>query len=426
MSETRGLAKLREIVAGGQHGHAPPPGSAARPDPLSVACPTCKAVVGAGCKNYRGKGCAPHGARVRLARGGTPPPSAADVPALVLRALEAGLVLHANDRTGVPLTCGKVDQLFGPPRWAIYRYAGGGGPVEEPAVDPPALARLFLTKVAPGAARRAARRALDDAGPKGPVPAPPPTPRPTGMRMLSFGLTDVGRVRTENQDRFRIAPLGDGEAYILADGMGGMGGGEVASDTAVSAVSAALPDLLPVTKAKLRGLVEKANDAVVAEQTRLGGGYAQMGTTLTIAVALADRLYVAHTGDSRCYLVDEQGHARPLTADQTVTQQLLGLGQITEAQAKRHHLRHVLSSCVGCTVVQLDVQVLDVALRPGDAVVLCSDGLHDRVGDDDIGHIVRTAPGPEQACQRLVALANNRGGSDNITVIVAYVREGAP
>ncbi len=126
--------------------------------------------------------------------------------------------------------------------------------------------------------------------------------------------------------------------------------------------------------------------------------------------------------DNRSYLVHES-HARPITDDQTIAQKELREGKITAAQARHHRLRHVLTNCVGCVTADLDVQVREVPLVPGDGVVLCSDGLHDGVSDDDIAAIVRTAASSREACEQLVALANQRGGHDNITVIVALARE---
>jgi protein phosphatase len=451
---------------------------AARPDPLSVACPMCNAVVGARCTNYKNQGCAPHGARVRHAHEAARAPAVAaavtsaeksaaeEATTLVLRALDKGLVLQATDRNGCALTCGPSPQLLGPMRWAIYRYGAAcrGAAHEEHASSPHELVRLLAKYLDPTDMRRSALRALEAAGEldEGELAAldepeltedtaldalralPPGAtedetlgalealrapPRPKRRRaeprlqMESFGLTDVGRMRRENQDAFRIEVLGKtGEVYVVADGLGGMGGGDVASSVAVDAVAQALPALLPVTEAKLRGLVEAANREVIEEQGRRGGRFAQMGTTLTIAVVVDRRLFVAHTGDSRCYLLHE-GHARPLTDDQTVAQNEVREGKITPQQALHHQLRHALTSCVGCTTADLDVQTREVPLRPGDAVALCSDGLHDRVSDDDIAAIVRTATSSREACEQLVTLANQRGGQDNITVIVAIARE---
>jgi protein phosphatase len=471
---TQGRERLRRLAeeASRVRLRPGPPRAPKRPPdtfPLTVACPQCLVGAGARCKNYKGQGCAPHTRRVRLALEMAEKPAAAaasahdaNAAALVLRAIKAETVLHATDRERCPITCGLVRVLIGAPRWTIFRYCPGGRHQEIDAPDAEALARLFMERVEVSEARRAALHALgmeedvqEDLEPSRGAPAltedtaldalralPPDMTEdealsalgalelpaesrrrtaPPRLRMESAAGTDTGRERSENQDRYYVGPLRDGEAYVVADGMGGMGGGDVAAQLAVDAVARELPAALPPTEPSLRHLVEAANDAVVAEQGRL---HPQMGTTLTVALVVSGRLHVAHTGDSRCYLVRE-GKARQVTLDQTVVQKAVRAGLMTPEQARRSPQRHVIASCIGCTTVDLEIQVAEEPLRVGDGVVLCSDGLYDLVRDDEIASVTRTAATPRAACEQLIKLANGRGGHDNITVIVARVREGA-
>jgi protein phosphatase len=143
-----------------------------------------------------------------------------------------------------------------------------------------------------------------------------------------------------------------------------------------------------------------------------------MGTTLTVAVAAGRRLFVAHAGDSRCYL-HSAGILRQLTTDHTFAAEMVRTGLITQDQQDRHPWRHVLTNLVGGNEpgVRAEVHLLD--LHPGDALLLCTDGLTDMVPDDVIAAVLSEAAGPEQACRRLIDEANGNGGRDNVTAVVA-------
>jgi protein phosphatase len=234
--------------------------------------------------------------------------------------------------------------------------------------------------------------------------------------------TDPGRVRQSNEDRV----FADQEAGILivADGMGGHAAGEVASDLAVRTISQLLEESLPpgaldaqAVIRLLRHAIDQANFAIqtrAAEDCALRG----MGTTVAIAIARGEQLCLGHVGDSRVYLIAD-GQLRRLTQDHSLVSQMVRDGQITAEQARTHHLRNVITRSLGFEAsAQPDLQVL--RWSAGDCLVLCSDGLTNMLTDEEIAAEVRR-PGASVAstCGRLIALANERGGSDNISVIVA-------
>jgi protein phosphatase len=234
--------------------------------------------------------------------------------------------------------------------------------------------------------------------------------------------SDIGRVRTNNEDAF----LADSDRglFIVADGMGGIIGGEVASGLAVKAVSEYLLDHLganagteDISTALMVALVE-ANRQIrerADRQTELRG----MGTTIILALVQGDTASLAHVGDSRAYLV--RGDAiRQLTEDHSVVAQIVKAGTITGDEARSHKLKHVLSQALGSSP-SLTPGLRTIRLRRGDSIMLCTDGVTDMVEDVELASIVRTcAENVERACEEIVARANENGGRDNITVVILH------
>lgn len=245
--------------------------------------------------------------------------------------------------------------------------------------------------------------------------------RPLAVR---FGAkSDVGRVRSENQDDYGRFPElrserdGD-QLFIVADGMGGHEDGGRASRTAVEAARDAYfenPDRS--IEDRLRDALETANTRV-HEQANAGNMAKRMGTTCTAIAIVEDEAFLAHVGDSRAYRINKQGIAQ-LSHDHTLVDALLREGVLTEAEAERHPQRHALVRAIGIEAeVEVDVEHLDPP-TPGEAFLLCSDGLA-RVTDIEIRDIVRSGT-PQEAAETLVDLANERGGHDNVTVLVIRV-----
>jgi serine/threonine protein phosphatase PrpC len=154
-----------------------------------------------------------------------------------------------------------------------------------------------------------------------------------------------------------------------------------------------------------------------------------MGTTLTIALIVGDRLYVASVGDSRAYLINASGvtedgaTAAQLTSDHSLVARLVDIGQITAEQARTHPQRNLLYRSIG-TDPSVEVDTLSEQLEPGDVLLLCSDGLVNHVRDEEIARCALEQRDPGRACEQLVALANERGGRDNISVVIVRVESG--
>jgi PPM family protein phosphatase len=147
-------------------------------------------------------------------------------------------------------------------------------------------------------------------------------------------------------------------------------------------------------------------------------GLRGMGTTLTMAYSFDRELFVAHVGDSRCYLL-RGGVLQRLTRDDTLVQELVDAGVLTPERAATHRFRHVITSVVGGTSPGVHTEVHRVRLEPGDVLLLCTDGLTTMLPDDRIAAVLQATTSPTSACEQLVCLANEQGGKDNVTVIVA-------
>jgi PPM family protein phosphatase len=273
------------------------------------------------------------------------------------------------------------------------------------------------------------------------------------MRGIIFGAvnaiarSDVGCVREFNEDAFCIADLGQelriersgvlrfvpgpqGALFVLADGMGGPVGGETASKLAVRTLYREVQALVRDLERSENYFLEEVVITAVAAANRAIYNLAQhnpelagMGTTLTAVLEMQNRLIIAQIGDSRAYLLREDG-IRQLTRDQSLVADLVSTGKITEEQARRHPERNILLQALG-VAPKVELQLGSTNVRPGDVLLLCSDGLHMQMSADEIFGIVADSKSPEYACQELVDLANSRGGPDNITsVLVEFSRCG--
>ncbi len=245
------------------------------------------------------------------------------------------------------------------------------------------------------------------------------------LRTTTAAATDVGRRRSGNEDSYEIwvsDHLGRDHVadtlLVVCDGMGGSNAGEVASRMAVDAIIRTFAaeeghDL----EAALEHAVQTAN-AEVHEHSGTRADLKGMGTTCTVAAFKEDTLVLAQVGDSRAYLVRD-GRLRQLTEDHSLVAQLLARGQITPAEARTDPRRNVVTRSVGVAPdLDVDVKAFPEPLRPGDTILVCSDGLHGQVTEEEL---VRAASGEslDRACRELIALANDRGGPDNITVALA-------
>lgn len=269
------------------------------------------------------------------------------------------------------------------------------------------------------------------------------------VRVSLFAKTDLGKTRDHNEDCFIVADLSTqetslapsvrdhvvgpkGSLMMVADGMGGAAAGEVASDMATKVVYEHLTtkwaedeESTPQRFAyRLKEAIELANHKIhgyAKEHPEVKG----MGTTTTAVGVLGSHLYLTQVGDSRAYLV-RTGIAIQLTKDQSLMQRLVDAGELTEEEAEKSERRNIILQALG-PEPRVRVDLTHQEIRRGDAVLLCSDGLSGQVKKDEIAQVVTESPDLPAACGRLIDLANERGGPDNITVIIArFDGDGLP
>jgi protein phosphatase len=272
----------------------------------------------------------------------------------------------------------------------------------------------------------------------------------------TYGASDIGRRRETNQDQYLVAQLNKsmlvsstslpldtqsrlfgrihGQVLLVADGMGGHAAGEKASSLAIDHLVGELlnsvhwffldqGDSEEQFVANLKKLLQDAHSRILFESER-HDSQRGMGTTLTMAHLSWPRLYVVHAGDSRCYLI-RNGETKQLTTDHTLARQLVESGGLKPEDEAGSRWSNVLWNVLGGRAGgQLIAEVHRADLEIGDTVVLCSDGLHRYVNDATLGAVVSRSESAEHACRRLIDLANDAGGEDNITVIVCQPHSG--
>ena len=271
---------------------------------------------------------------------------------------------------------------------------------------------------------------------------------PVHLAVTAFGITDTGKVRKSNEDQFLIAELskrmrvwqtslpepqlqvGEDRAhlFLVADGMGGHRAGERASTIAVAAIeqftlntfrwffAADSPGAQKVL-AQFQSALSQA-DAQILEEASENPELKGMGTTLTMAFQLGAQLCIVHVGDSRAYLY-RGGALHQLTQDHTFVAELVRAGAIKPDEAAGHHLRHVITNVVGGPTIGVKVEARAYEVQAGDRLLLCSDGLTEMVTNDAIAATLDAAAEPEAAAKTLLTLANDGGGRDNITIVIA-------
>ncbi|MHC1742536.1 MAG: Stp1/IreP family PP2C-type Ser/Thr phosphatase [Syntrophobacteraceae bacterium] len=239
-------------------------------------------------------------------------------------------------------------------------------------------------------------------------------------RVVSFGKTDTGLRRSNNEDAFFIdQQLG---VCALADGMGGAAAGELASqlfaETAREIFSVHTADSEEQQLDLLQRTYELANERIL-DHVRENPGHAGMGCTAELVRFYEQKFVLGHVGDSRTYLL-RNGDFKQLTRDHSLVQDQLDLGLITAEEARKHRLRNVILRAVG-TKEALAVDFIRGRLLPGDVFLLCSDGLTDMLEDDSIREVLGVSLTIGQKVDRLIDMAKSAGGSDNITVILSKV-----
>lgn len=247
------------------------------------------------------------------------------------------------------------------------------------------------------------------------------------MEIVSAGLSDVGCVRSRNEDSYFVDPgLG---LYVVADGMGGHAAGDVASQLCVDTVLEHLRGEHTVSLSssptaelhrRLRQAINRASQAIQDEARRKPFLYG-MGTTVVVLALAGERAVLAHAGDSRAYLITSEGLER-LTSDHTWVNEQVQNGLLTEAEGEASQYKNLLTRSVGFDA-RVESDTTERPIRPGDRFLLCSDGLTNVVSDDELWEIVNKYPEPKEAGEYFVSLARDRGAPDNVTAVLLYVSE---
>ena len=244
------------------------------------------------------------------------------------------------------------------------------------------------------------------------------------MQLSIHSISDIGKIRKRNEDSYLEKDITDingnkGILLVVADGMGGHKAGDVASKTLISDFENNITEFNSTDSNKLlNDLILKANKNII-ELSKSSSEYEGMGTTCTAMIIINGKVCLGHVGDSRAYLI-RKNKIRQLTKDHTVAEQMHNLGMITKDQLQNSPRRNMLLKAIGFDE-NLEVDLLDpMNISDNDVFLLCSDGLIEYVGDEELMSIVNLYE-PEKACDVMVKTANKRGGRDNITVQIAKI-----
>lgn len=239
--------------------------------------------------------------------------------------------------------------------------------------------------------------------------------------MRVFAGTDIGKAREMNQDYYYVSRNSDEvKLCVLADGMGGYTGGEVASKLAVMSVKSYIYNNYSKTKLETDEIINLLKDAtqyanmIVYEKTREISVLEEMGTTLEVVLMVENKIYISHIGDSRIYKI-RNNKIKQLTKDHSYVEKLINDGTITRDEAKTHPQKNMLTKALGCTAF-VEPDLLVEKIQENDIILICSDGLTNMVPEQEIVKIIKN--NPEAPNKKLIEAANKAGGSDNITVIV--------
>lgn len=239
--------------------------------------------------------------------------------------------------------------------------------------------------------------------------------------MYSVALTDVGRIRLINQDTVYVSDVPIGvlpNLYIVADGMGGEKAGDYASKSLIGYMITYIENTMKMPVVAIREAIEYANENLYAEGIK-NPNLTGMGTTVVAASIIDNTLYIFNVGDSRCYILDENGIAQ-ITKDHSLVEMLVSKGEITRESDEYKENKSKITRAVGAEAKVL-IDSFEVELLGNEYVLLCSDGLTNMVDDKKIFNIISSGAGVESSAKRLVEEANLSGGSDNISILLIDV-----
>lgn len=237
------------------------------------------------------------------------------------------------------------------------------------------------------------------------------------MKIQAF--TDTGKVRDMNQDAFKTGFFKEGGAWaVVCDGMGGVSGGQVASEICVNEVSSHIEKgcRKSMSMKSIKNLLVSAITAAnikVFETANENKEYFGMGTTVVAVVILNGFAAVAHVGDSRAYFINDE--IKQITRDHSVVQYLIDMGRITKEAARTHPDRNVITRAVGVSP-EVDIDVDIIPINEGETILICSDGLYEYISENDMLDMIKN-PDEDEPAKKLLDMANEAGGKDNITVV---------
>ena len=240
--------------------------------------------------------------------------------------------------------------------------------------------------------------------------------------MKSFSLTDVGQVRSQNQDYVYASeqPIGNlPNLFVLADGMGGHNAGDFASRCAVSVIEASVKKDMSFNPIKImRHAIEEANEKI-HELAKADAGKAGMGTTLVAVTVVGYYAYVANVGDSRLYISGEQGLVQ-ITRDHSWIAEMVMRGELSKEEARNHPDKNIITRALGASEA-VDIDFFDVQLEEKNRILLCSDGLSNMVEDTELCRIISQEKDLSEIGAELILTANGNGGLDNIAVVLVEI-----
>lgn len=241
--------------------------------------------------------------------------------------------------------------------------------------------------------------------------------------MQFIALTDKGKLRVKNEDYCAAKQTEGFCVLLLADGMGGANSGEVASSKAIETVLEKLnPALmkklsLPDIPRTLKKIIKETNKLLFNLGSQ-NSQYSGMGTTLEICIIKDDTAYVAHIGDSRVYKISSSGDLLRLTKDHSLVEYMIDSGELTREEAVNHPQKNIITRALG-TAADIEPDIISHPLSDGDVILVCSDGLTNMVSEEDILDTIMNTESISDCAKKLVDMANDAGGADNISVILA-------
>ncbi|MDE5910330.1 MAG: Stp1/IreP family PP2C-type Ser/Thr phosphatase [Lachnospiraceae bacterium] len=239
--------------------------------------------------------------------------------------------------------------------------------------------------------------------------------------LRSFSVTDIGKKRKLNQDFVYVSETSVGNlpnVFVVADGMGGHNAGDYASKCTVETMVREIRGCFEKNPIRILGKAIMAANDQIRRKAKEDNSLYGMGSTVVAATCLGHYLQVANVGDSRLYIINEE--IRQVTRDHSLVEEMIRLGGLDRAAARNHPDKNIITRAIGA-LDTVEIDFFHEELRPGDIVLMCSDGLTNMLEDEEISEIIKAYPSLEERARKLVEAANRNGGKDNIAVILINV-----